>query len=131
VTLDQSAPNLLLTVFFLQPKEQPTAAPVTFTIQACQQGMVNCASPSSYNIDPQPYLIGPNGETLTAADAQRAGDAYTWTIPAGTWSFYQQGWQSYYYVDGAVINGGAPYVFSADGVNAQRHLVQDEIIVIE
>jgi hypothetical protein len=131
VTLDQSSPNIVLPVYFLQGRAQPTSSAVTFTIQACQQGLVNCASPSQYNVDPQPYLVGPNGQTLTAADAQRSGDAYTWTLPAGTWSFYQQGWQSYYYVDGQTIDGGKPYVFTTDGSTAASHYVQDEVIVIQ
>jgi hypothetical protein len=131
VTLDQSSPNILLPVYFLRAQPQPTSSAVTFTIQACQQGLVNCGSPSQSKVDPQPYLVGPNGQTLTAADAQRSGDAYTWSLPAGTWSFYQQGWQSYYYVDGTTIDGGKPYVFTTDGSSSASHLVQDEIVVIQ
>lgn len=131
VTLDQGSPDIILPVYFLQGRPQPTTSTVTFTIQACQQGLVNCASPSQYNVDPQPYLVGQNGQTLGAADAQRSGDAYIWTLPAGTWSFYQQGWQNYYYVDGTTIDGGKPYVFTTDGSTATSHYVQDEIIVIQ
>jgi hypothetical protein len=131
VTIEPGAPNITLPLYFLQPAPRPTTSAVTFTIQACQQGLVNCGSPSSYNVDPQPYLTGPDGQTLTAANAQISGDSYTWSLPAGTWSFYQDGWQSTYYVDGAAFEGGSPYVFVMDGKNPQSHLVQDEVIVIE
>jgi hypothetical protein len=131
ITLDQTSPAIVLPVYFLQGRPQPTTSAVTFTIQACQQGLVNCASPGQYNVDPQPYLVGQNGQTLTAADAQRSGDAYTWTLPAGTWSFYQSGWQGYYYVDGQTIDGGRPYVFTTDGSTPASHSVQDEIVVIQ
>jgi hypothetical protein len=131
ITLDPNSPNILLPVYFLREQSQPTTSAVTFTIQACQQGLVNCGSPGQYNVDPKPYLVGPNGQTLTAADAQRSGDAYAWSLPAGTWSFYQQGWQSYYYVDGTTIEGGSPYVFTTDGSGSASHLVQDEIVIIQ
>jgi hypothetical protein len=131
VTINPAAPDIALPLYFLQPQPRVTTSAVTFTIQACQQGLTNCGSPASYNVDPQPYLVGPDGQTLNAGNAQRSGDSYTWSLPAGTWSFYQGGWQNYYYVDGVTHEGGTPYVFAADGANPQSHLVQDEVIVIE
>jgi hypothetical protein len=135
VTLDQSAPNLILPVYFLQPPPQPTTSATTFTITVCQPGEAgptNCTSPSQYQVDPRPYLVSADSlTTLTEANAQRTGDSYTWNLPAGTWQLYQDGWTSYYYVNGQLVEGGNAFTFVSDGASAVQYSVQDVYIVIQ
>lgn len=135
VTLDPAAPDLILPVYFLQPPPRPTSSATTFMFTVCEPGEagpVNCASPSQYQVDPQPYLVSADKlTTLTEADAMRSGDSYTWNLPAGTWQMYQNGWTSYYYVNGQLVEGGNPYTFFVDGSNSSQYSVQDVYVVIE
>jgi hypothetical protein len=135
VTLDQSAPNLILTVYFLQPPAQPMTALTTFAFQACTAGPTgptDCNTPASYNIDPQPYLVSEDGQsTLTVSDAQVAGDSYTWNLPAGTWYLYQKGWPYDFQVDGQRYDAGTPYIFASDGATQTSHSVQDLYVPIQ
>jgi hypothetical protein len=135
VTLDPSAPNLILTVYFLQPSAPPTTALTTFAFQACTagpSGPTDCNTPASYNIDPQPYLVSEDGlTTLSVSDAQVAGDSYTWNLPPGTWYLYQKGWPYDFQVDGQRYAGGAPYVFASDGATQTGHNVQDLYVPIQ
>jgi hypothetical protein len=126
VTIDSASPDIGLTVYFLQPTEQPTTSTTTITITICDwsgTAPTNCKSPSEVQVDPQPYLVGSNGQTVNWSSV--SGGSYTWNLPAGTWTLQQQGWPYGYYVNGQSYNANAPYSFTVDGANPVSIQVQD------
>ena len=126
VTIDPSAPDIGLTVYFLQPSEQPTTSRTTITISICEwsgRAPTNCKTPSEAQVDPQPYLVGPNGQTVSWTSV--SGGSYTWDLPAGTWTLQQPGWQYGYIVNGQSYNANSPYSFTVDGANPVAIQVQD------
>jgi hypothetical protein len=126
VTIDPSAPDLGLIVYFLQPREQPTTSTTTITISVCEwsgTAPTNCVSPSEAQVDPQPYLVGPNGQTVNWTSV--SGGSYTWELPAGTWTLQQPGWPYGYIVNGQSYNANSPYSFTVDGANPVSIQVQD------
>jgi hypothetical protein len=130
VTIDPSSPNIVAQVYYLQPAAQTTSA-VTVVIAECAQGPngpVECGSPSNA---PLPYLVSSQGASYTWSDAKVVRNTYTWNLPAGTWTLYQDGWQGDFYVNGVRYDAGTAYIFSSDGANAVRIDVQNVYFVIQ
>ena len=118
VTIDEGAPTIASNVYFLQPPARPTTSTTTLSISICGwDGNVpsNCQSPAAAQVDPQPYLVGSNGQTIDWTAATVSGGSYTWNLPAGTWTLYQQGWPYGYIINGQNYNPNSPYAFTVDG----------------
>ncbi len=134
VTLGPGAADIVAPVYFLQPAVRQTTAPVSVAISVCEQGPngpVNCSSPASRDVDPMPYLVSSNGTTYTWADAQVTRGVYTWTLPADTWTLFQDGWNGDFYVNGTRYSAGSAYIFTTDGTTQVRIDVQDVFYIIQ
>ncbi|MDQ2681956.1 MAG: hypothetical protein M3Y37_00375, partial [Chloroflexota bacterium] len=133
ITVAEGAPSIVAPVYFLQPEVRVTTAPITVQVWICEQGPngpVNCRTPSASQIDPMPYLVGSDGAQYPASSAQVTRNTWTWTLPAGTWTFGQSGWQGDFYVNGTQYPSGSAYSFSSNGIDPVQLNVEDVYFLI-
>lgn len=134
VTIDPTAPEIVLTAYFLQPAQRATTSTTTITISICgwqNNAPANCQSPAESEVDPQPSLTSSSGQTVSWSEASVSGGSYTWNLPAGTWTLAQAGWPYGYLVNGQSYNPNAPYSFTTDGANPVSIQVQNVYPIIQ
>jgi hypothetical protein len=117
ITITDANPQIVTPVYFLQPAPPPpTSAQVTVVFTNCdrgENGPVNCAPPSTYQINPDPILVSRSAGTFTDAQATSSGGgSYTWDLPLATFTLSERGWPYSYVVNGTEYAGGSGYTFT-------------------